>query len=104
MYRNGHRCTGQELMEIIKRAHGEIDQHINFQPLLKCFNKYGIFTRTEMNHFLEDYHEHSVNNLIQWLEAKSDEGILNFVKALNDEKEHSGHKQILQKLEVEVYR
>ena len=55
-----------------------------------------------MDHFMKDSHEVSANNLIQWLERKSDKSIFDFVKALNDEKEHSGHKQILETIKVVV--
>jgi len=95
-------CTTLELMDRIKFAHVEIDKHIKFSILLQYFNKYKIFTTTEMNHFKQDFHEVSVNNLIMWLEGKSDKGIIDFVKALNDEKEHSGHKQILNSIKVVV--
>jgi len=52
---------------------------------------------------MKDSHDVSVNNLIQWLESKSDKSIFDFVKALNDEKEHSGHKQILENMKVVVH-
>jgi len=45
-----------------------------------------------------------VNSTIEWLSRKDEEGALNFVKALNDAKEHSGHVQILKKLRVKVIR
>jgi len=91
-------------MRNIIQAHPEIDKHINFITLLKYFNKYKIFTSDETHAFSNDIRATNVkvNSLIAFLSRKNEEGVLNFVKALNDDKEHSGHDAILRKLKVKV--
>ncbi|XP_065891906.1 uncharacterized protein [Dysidea avara] len=99
----GQRSNRSEVMSKIRQAHPEIIQHINFITLKQYLNRYKIFTSHEMHHFNNnDSNEVSVNNLIEWLQRKDEEGVLNFVRALNDAKEHSGHATILRKLKVKV--
>ena len=90
-------------MEAILRAHVKINMHIKFLNLVPYLNRYKIFTSDETTHFINDPKEVSVNNLINWLSGKADEGIFNFVKALNEATEHSGHKQILQAIRAVVH-
>ena len=100
---DGQRSNRSEVMSKIRQAHPEIIQHINFITLKQYLNRYKIFTSHEMHHFNNnDSNEVSVNNLIEWLQRKDEEGVLNFVRALNDAKEHSGHATILRKLKVKV--
>ena len=90
-------------MEAISRAHVEINKHIKFLDLVPYLNRYKIFSSDETAHFINDPKEVSVYNLINWLQGKADEGIFNFVKALNEATEHSGHKQILQAIKAVVH-
>jgi len=46
--------------------------------------------------------EEKVNNLIEWLLKKDESGIQNFVKALNEAHEHSGHFTILNEMLVQI--
>jgi len=90
-------------MSNITQAHPEIAQHIDFITLMQYLNRYRIFTSNEIHHLSHDPVEVSANNLIDWLSRKDEDGVLNFVKALNDAREHSGHAAaILKKLEVRV--
>jgi len=86
----------------ITQAHPEIAQYIDFKILTQYLNRYRIFTANEIHHLGHDPIEDSANNLIDWLSRKDEDGVLNFVKALNDAKEHSGHTAILRKLNVKV--
>jgi len=43
-----------------------------------------------------------VNKLIEWLLQKDESGIRNFVKALNEAHEHSGHFTILNEMLVQI--
>ena len=93
-------CSVSQLIEAIKEGHPVINKHIQFETLLQHFNSHKIFTIAEMDYF--DAKSNSlverVNKLIIWLEKKDESGIYNFVKALNEETEHSGHYAILKKL------
>ena len=82
-----------------------IEDHINFKSLIPFLNKYGIFTKDEMKYFMKDCHSDSdkVNNLIVWLPTKDAEGIHNFVRALKEAEEHSGHLEIIKDLHKYIY-
>ena len=89
------------LIEAIIRNHVIINQQINFDTLVQFLDKYNnIFTRNEMKFLKSKDHEDAVkvNKLIEWLEGKDDIGVRNFVRALNDAHEHSGHGVILKRL------
>lgn len=77
-----------------------IDENINFDTLIPFFDKYRIFTKDEMEHFMNKLisKANKVTNLIMWIEAKDESGICNFVKALNEAHKHSGHIAILKQL------
>lgn len=93
-------CNIIQLRELITKHHPLISQHINFICLIKFFNHYKIFVSDEMHHLqnneLSD--ERKTNSLIGWLSKKDEEGVRNFLKSLNDAKEHSGHSAILKKM------
>ena len=89
--------SGQELKDAIKKSHPIITEKINFVTLIPYLNKYSIFTGNEMTIFNNAVllHGEKVNSLIEWLYKKEDEEIKNFIRALNDAHEHSGHAVIL---------
>jgi len=95
-------CNGDEVKEAIKQAHLKIKTHIKFTTLEQYFNLYNIFECDEILHFKCDPHEVSVSNLIDWIQGKDEEGALNFIKALYDGREHSGHTEILNELKMKV--
>ena len=87
-------------MDVIRENHPIISGKIKFDTLIKYLNKYRIFTPGEMyifNNQLISPNE-KVNHLITFLEKKEEDGVLNFVRALNDAHEHSGHVAILEQL------
>ena len=57
-----------------------------------------------MKFFASKYYSDSdkVNNLIEWLPRKDDRGIHNFVRALEEAKEHSGHLVIVENLHISL--
>ena len=70
---------------------------------MQYFDKYGgIFLCDEKNQLKDDEHDISVDKMIRFLKAKDDEDILNFVRALHDASNHSGHTVILEALTVKV--
>jgi len=99
-----HLSSGSQVLDKITRAHPEIVQYIDFITVMPYFNRYKIFTSDETHAFSNAIHatNDKVNSLIQYLSRKNEEGVLNFVKALDDAKEHSGHDAILRKLKVKV--
>ena len=93
-------CSHLQLMDAIRRLHKTIEEKINFETLIPFLNKYKIFTTGEMKYFVNKLHSDAdkVANLVIWLEAKNEKGIYDFVRALNEAKEHSGHIVILEHL------
>ena len=87
-------------MDAIARLHKIIKEKINFETLLPSLNKYKIFTTDEMKYFVNKLHSDAdkVAMLVIWLEAKEEKGINDFVRALNEAEEHSGHIVILEHL------
>ena len=90
--------NGVELMDAIRKSHPIITEKINFVTLIQYFNKYSIFTGSEIQVFNNAVltNAEKANSLVEYLGQKTEEGIKNFVKALNDASEHSGHVDILQ--------
>ena len=86
-----------QLMDVIIENHPIINKKI---ILIQYLNKYHIFTPNEMCTFNNQCisSEEKVNRLITWLEKKKEDGVQNFVRALNDAHEHSGHVAILEQL------
>ena len=87
-------------MVVIKKNHPTINKKIKFDTLIQYLNKYCIFTHGEIYKFKSQLisPEEKVNDLISSLEEKEEDGVLNFVRALNDAHEHSGHVAILEQL------
>jgi len=90
-------------MTAITLQHHVINQYIKFSYLKKYFDKNGvIFTPDEKKQLKDEEHDISVNKMIEFLEAKKGEDVLNFVRALHDARGHSGHTVILEALKVKV--
>jgi len=86
------------------KIHPTIDTHINLLTLIPFFNRYQIFTDDEIKFFISDYQsdKQKVNKLIESLKAKHEEGVYDFVKALNGGHKHSGHFTILKELHAKL--
>ena len=93
-------CSHLLLMDAITRLHKIIEEKINFETLIPFLNKYKIFTTGEMKYFRNKLHSDvdKVASLVIWLEGKNEKGIYDFVRALNEAEEHSGHIAILERL------
>ena len=85
-------------------THVIIEGHINFKTLIPFLNKYKIFTRAEMEYLMNDFIPTAdrVNNLITLcipqFPLKNENGLCNFVRALNEAHEHGGHITIIEHL------
>ena len=97
-------CEPVQLKDAIPRLHVTIKDYINFEFLIPFLNKYGIFTGDEINYFTNKCHSDSdkVSKLIEWLLKKDDRGIHNFVRALKEAEEPSGHLEIIKDIFIYV--
>ena len=98
-------CDTSRLMDAITKIHPTINKHIKFETLIQFLNHYNIFTAGEIQSFNNKNCSlvEKVNHLISWLDTKDHEGICNFVKALDEENEHSGHHVIVKKLHETLF-
>ena len=92
------RCSS--LLDAIIRSHFTIKKHINFNTLIPFLNKHNIFTSDEMELFNKDIliTADKVNKLMEWIPKKDEKGVHDFMKALGEACEHSGHYVILKHL------
>jgi len=97
---NLNNCNHLTLSRAIERCHPIITDHIKFEILIPFLNQHEIFTRPEMEYFNNRYYSNAekVNILIEWLPKKDEKEICNFVRALNEAHEHSGHSTTLKHL------
>lgn len=98
-------CDYKQLSKTITKLHPIINKHINFDTLIPFLSFYHIFTDDEMEILMNVYKTKAekVNELITSLPTKDKDGIYNFVKALNDAHEHSGHGEILDNLKEQLF-
>ena len=98
-------CDPLQLKDAIPGLHVTIKDYINFESLIPHLHKYKIFTGHEMEYFMNEYHSDSdkINKLIIWLPKKEGKGIHNFVRALKEAKEHSGHLEIVKEFHKDIY-
>jgi len=82
---------------VIVKHHASLRKYINLESLIPHLNTYEILTKGERNllNIPEISSQQKVDHLLQFLEDKSDESIQNFLKALKDADEHTGHRQLL---------
>ena len=93
-------CSSSILKDKIIRAHSIINEFINLDCLEPFLDKYRIFTSSEKEYLYNKYivKAEKVSYLIKCLEAKNEKGIHDFVRALDEAYEHSGHIDILKHL------
>ena len=83
-------------MQILLKLNPQIVKYIDFVTLIQYLNKYEILNPDE-RHFLNDdrnQHEKRVSNLLEYLEKKNEETVNDFVRALNEEPNHNGHREL----------
>ena len=90
-------------MKILLRLNPELVKYIDFVTLLPYLNKYEILTTGERQFLNDDrkQHEKRVSNLLEYLEKKNDETVDAFVRAMNEEPSHNGHKELCRLLKEE---
>jgi len=93
----------KSLMDIIVQRSPEMRQYINIKTLVPYLNKYKILTSVERQQLLnmQATREEKVDLLIEILESKSGESKENFLKALKEAHEHTGHEDLLKILETD---
>ena len=82
---------------VIVRQHASLRKYINLESLIPHLNAYEILTKGERDQLsMPEISSHQkIDRLLQFLESKSDESIQNFLKALKDADEHTGHRKLL---------
>ena len=79
----------------IIKHHANLRRYINMDSLIPQLNKYEILTSGEREQLNMDKPcQQKVDLFLQFLERKSEESMLNFLKALEDAGEHTGHRQL----------
>ena len=84
------------LMDIIYQLNPQMIKYINMVSLIPYLNKYGILTQEE-RFYLNNNHKsptEKVNFLLTYLESKNEETVRNFLKAIKEAREHSGHTEL----------
>ena len=87
---------GPSTLRILFKLNPKLVKYIDFATLLPYMNQYEILT-SEERHYLNDDRNQSgkrVSNLLEYLEKKNPETVNDFVKALNAEPDHDGHKEL----------
>ena len=90
-------------MKILLRLNPELVRYIDFITLLPYLNKYGILNPAERQFLNDDRNqrEKQVSNLLEYLEKKNEETVDDFVRAINEEPSHKGHRELCQLLKKE---
>lgn len=88
--------TCGSVMDALFELHPELNTHINMNCLLPYLNKYRILTNDDQFFLSKDSKAPSekVNYLMTLLGSKDNNTVNNFLRALTEEKEHSGHARI----------
>ena len=81
-------------MEILYTLNPELEKYIDLVTLLPYMNRYGILTPEERRFLNNESNQHRVSKLLGFLEKKNPETINNFVKAISEEPNHRGHKEL----------
>ena len=85
--------TCDSVMDVLYQLNPELNQYINMSSLIPYMNKHKILTRKERFYLNDDSicPSDKVTYLLSYLEGKDLGTVNNFVKALKEENEHSGH-------------
>ena len=85
--------TCDSVMDLLYQLNPELNDYINMSSLIPYMNKHKVLTRKE-RFYLNDASKcpsDKVTYLLSYLEGKDPDTVNGFVKALKEEKEHSGH-------------
>ena len=83
-------------MIAIYQLNPQMIRYINMVSSIPYLNKYGILTQEErfyLNNNRKSPTE-KVNFLLTYLESKNEETVKNFLKAIKEAREHSGHTEL----------
>ena len=80
-------------MDVLFQLNPELNKYINMSSLVPHMNKYKILTKNERHYLNMDSNSPSdkVTFLLSYLEGKDPATVNSFLRALREEKEHSGH-------------
>ena len=83
-------------MKVIHSINPDMRQYINISSLYPFLNKYGILTREERAKLTNPYTSQieKINEFLKLMDAKSPSSQSDFLKAIRDAREHTGHKEI----------
>ena len=92
----------KSVMEVVYRLHPDMVTYMNIQLLIRYLNKYGVLTRDERYHLNSSSKspDEKVDYLLTCFDGKDDDMIQNFIKALKEADDHTGHKKLCELLKV----
>lgn len=93
--------THESMIDALYELNPELNDYIDMNSLIPYMNKYRILTKDE-RFYLNDSSKppsEKVTYLLSCLERKDYKTVYNFIQALKEEKEHSGHVKLCSLLE-----
>ena len=83
-------------MRVIYSIHDDMRRYINISSLYPYLNKYRILVREERQILMNPYliQTQKVDKLLEFMDGKSPSSQRDFLKAIKDAREHTGHKEI----------
>ena len=80
-------------MDVLYQLNPELNEYINMSSLVPYMNKHEILTKNERFYLNDNSKSPSdkVSYLLSYLEGEDPATVNNFLRALREEKEHSGH-------------
>lgn len=91
---------GASIMDVIYKLHPYMAKYMNVQLLVRYLNKYSVLTRDERYHLRSSDKSpaEKVDYLLGCLDNKDDDSQQNFIKALKETREHTGHSKLCELL------
>jgi len=87
---------GSIIIDILLELNPEMNRYINLKCLVPYLNRYKILTKSDrfyLNNPLTSPDE-KMTYLLSTLDEKSTESLHNFLRALKEEPEHTGHQEL----------
>ena len=80
-------------MDVLYQLNPQLNKYINMSSLVPYMNQYKVLTKNERFYLNDTMRSPSdkVTYLLSYLEGKGPATVNGFLKALREEKEHSGH-------------
>lgn len=86
-------ATSDSVMDVLYQLNPDLNKYINMSSLIPYMNKHKVLTKNE-RFYLNDITKSpsdKVTYLLSYLEGKGPATMNGFLRALREEKEHSGH-------------